>query len=362
MNQHVQDVVGGSEIQSDLIARQLHELKHTVLYGVANGRHSTYHVPYQTAVLDSPFANSYWRLAKAFQPDVVYWRFNKWHLLSATMIAAVLRIKFVFAMCAYSDTQRWVWTGRTILPRESGNGALFGRILRTLSHLQWPLRSRINFTGYRWVDGIVTNNAQFLNIVPVMPQIAIHNSAPTDCEQFTWARPYVVWISSIKPKKNPEAYIALATALNGLDVDFLMVGAIQDTHYDFIRDASQMPENVHYLGQRSPQSVNGILRGALFLIHTCDPEGFSGNFIQAWMQGKPTVSLYHDPESVIETNDIGYLSRTQPQFEQDVIRLIEDDTLREDMGRRALQFARQNFDPATNVKKLDQFLHEIVAK
>lgn len=363
INQHPQDVIGGSEIQCDLIATYLHRFGHEVLYGAINSRRHNYEVDYKLVPLGNPFVVSYSKLVRDFHPDIIYWRFNKIHLFAAALISKFYRAKFVFAVSAFSDTERWIWTGREVLPRRSmspRNGWILKKIMNAAFLLKWPIISAWNYNGFYFADASVTVNSEFLGKLPIRFQTAVHNSTQTECEHFRWDKPYVVWVANIKAKKNPDKFIELAEHYVEGGVDFLMIGSIQDGRYAYIQGADQLPRNFHYLGPKSPEQVNGILKSSLFLVHTCDPECFSGNFIQAWSQGKPTISLYFDPESIIKNNQLGYVSGSLDQMVKDVKNLIEDSQLRMEIGERAKNFAKQNFDPESNIRKLERFLFEVL--
>jgi glycosyltransferase involved in cell wall biosynthesis len=139
-----------------------------------------------------------------------------------------------------------------------------------------------------------------------------------------------------------------------------MVGSIQDKTYDYLAKVGEELSNFYYLGPKSPPEVNGILMNALFLVHTCDPEGFPGNMIQAWLLGKPTISLYFDPEGIIEREKIGYLARTFLRFEEQTRYLIENESARIEMGGRAQAYAKQHFNSDANVHQLETFLFDII--
>ena len=102
-----------------------------------------------------------------------------------------------------------------------------------------------------------------------------------------------------------------------------------------------------------------MIRQSLFLAHTCAPEGFPNVFIQAWRQAKPVVSLFYDPDRMLENHRLGYCSGTFEQFIRDTGNLIGNSAARKDIGARAEAFARQHFDPASNTRKLEAFLQEI---
>ena len=82
-------------------------------------------------------------------------------------------------------------------------------------------------------------------------------------------------------------------------------------------------------------------------------------FIQAWMQGKPTISLYYDPDNMIRDNNIGYVSGSFDQLIKDTKGLIENEALRNEMGQRAKTFAEAHFNPEKNARKFEAFFREI---
>jgi len=216
------------------------------------------------------------------------------------------------------------------------------------------------------VDGVVSLREEFLDAVPYRGNGKMKETLIRDfmeaavTREFHWERPYVVWVASIKQAKNPELYIEAARRLQHQPVDFLMAGKIEDRSYQYLEDRRQLPPNLHYLGLRPPEEINPILKGSLFLVHTCSPEGFSNNFIQAWLQEKPTVSLFFDPDGFIEQHRIGYYSRSMDAMCDHIIQLIADQDLRTQMGRRARILAEELFSPEQNVRQVERFFYEVV--
>jgi len=82
--------------------------------------------------------------------------------------------------------------------------------------------------------------------------------------------------------------------------------------------------------------------------------------IQAWSQGKPTVSLFHDPGGTIIGNQVGFVSGTMEIMVEDVEKLITDQVLRNSMGKRAREFAKTRVSPELNVRKLEGLLLSVV--
>jgi len=139
-----------------------------------------------------------------------------------------------------------------------------------------------------------------------------------------------------------------------------MVGEVQNNRYNYIKNPDNLPKNLHYLGSKSVEEVNGMIQESLFLIHTCDPEGFGDVFIQAWNSGKPTVSLYFDPDNLIESNQVGMVSGNMASFRKDVENLATNKDLRIKLGREAERLASEKFDPQSNIKKLENMFISIL--
>jgi glycosyltransferase involved in cell wall biosynthesis len=247
-----------------------------------------------------------------------------------------MRVPFVFAISHIRDT--------TI-----DGGTLWARC-----------RSVFNYLAFYLVDGVTSLNADYIDRLPVRRQRTIHNTVPNDRTAFTWPREYIVWVSGIKPRKNPDAYIELARAVRERGVDCLMVGPIQNPRYQFLETGDEVPPNLHWLGERSPEEVNGIIAGAVCLVHTCEPEGFGNVFIQAWEFGVPTVSVYYDPESLMSDHALGFVSATRSRLAHDVAWLLDNPAEREKMGARARDIAHDIFDTKTNHDRLEGFLRDVV--
>jgi glycosyltransferase involved in cell wall biosynthesis len=317
-------------------------------------RKASYDRDYDCIPIDSPFLVHLNRVLKSTRPDVVYWRYDKHHLLPAVLLVHHYHAAFVFAISHLSNTKRWIASGTKVFKFNFNRKQ---NIIKTsLRAIRRPLISALNYNGFYFIDVVVCLNDDLVNKLPVKRQVKIYNSMFSKYIPFEWSKPYIVWVASIKTSKNPEKFIELAARFQEKNMDFLMVGRIANPKYNYILNDSTGPSNFHYLGEKKPGEVNGILKSSLFLVHTCNPEGFPNNFVQAWLQGKPTISLYYDPEGVITNNQIGFLSGRMEKMVEDVDRLITDETLRNAMGKRAQEFAAKRFSPETNARKLESLL------
>ena len=352
INQHPKDIVGGSEVQCDLLASHLTRLGHEVVYFAVNGTRQNYEVPYKVEPGTLTWKDLR-RIVPLYCPDLVYWRFNKRRFLPSVVMLKLMNVKIVFSISHINDVVKWSHKVRF-------EALIFKDKLRKhYFSFRQAFSSRINHFGYYFVDGVIAQLEQQTGKLPVRKERVIPNSVDATVVPFHWDNPFVVWVANIKPAKNPELFIKLAKHFQRLNIDFLMVGNIQSSKYHTLLKDSELPSNFHYLGAKHNYEINGILRSSFFLVHTCQPEGFPNVFIQAWMQGRPTVSLYYDPDRMIQKNHLGRLSGSFEQFVHDTEELIENVPLREKMGNLAKIYAEAHFSPEENVRDIESFFKEI---
>jgi glycosyltransferase involved in cell wall biosynthesis len=360
VNHHPAFHLGGSEMQCDLIARQLREQGHDVRYVALRAPGAPPDVPYLVSPWD-PGTSRLGDLLATEPTDVVYWRSGRQFLLRSVLDARLSGVPFIYAISGPSAVDPW-W-----FRKAQGGLDPVAAVKSWLVRARGGVRARINWEGYRLVDGFVSNTQYLLDRLPTSSGFSrarqcIYNLAAPDATgsaEFAWPRRYVAWVANLSHIKNPEAYLDLARSARGLDVDFLVVGAVKEPAYGYFEDAQRLPENVKYLGPRSPAEVNGLLAGAEMLVHTCYPEGFSGNLIQAWAQGCPTVVLHHDPDGVIERWGAGHHAGSPGRLREACVRLLENPADRDRAASGALRLAREAFDPARNVGKLVDFARSL---
>ncbi|TGD73116.1 glycosyltransferase [Mangrovimicrobium sediminis] len=343
---HLQQGIGGIEIQCDLIARHFARFGHSVTYLATAAIDQAQTTEYQLQYCDLRDATALRDCLREQQPDIIYFRHNKNKLHRVARIAHDAGIPLVYAVSSLQDVTPWAY--------HHSDAALTPRRIASIA---WQrVKSRWNWRGLRLVSGAVSLNPDYTQRLPVANRVTIRDAMASDCEPFDWPRPCVLWVAQLKDYKQPEAYVELARRCTDLDLDFLMIGGIARERYRWIARGEGTPPNLHYLGERSPALVNGALRASLALVHTCLPEGFGNNFIQAWLQGRPTLSLQFDPAGIIEGEGLGRVPGDLDGLERALRELLAQPEDRAAMGERALAYAREHFDPVTNTRRLEAFL------
>jgi len=344
VNRHRADVVGGSEIQCDQIARELARRGHAPTYAVMEPRRARYELPYPCLPVPPGRAGLRAVLAEA-HPELVYWRFNRRGLGAAVGAAHRAGAAFLYALSHDDDT----------------------RILPALADLRGPVRAwralvaGANACARVRVDGFVAQHSgQARGLPPALTRV-IPNSAFAEASAFAWPRPYVAWVANVKPRKRPERFLALAEALAGEPFDCLAVGALQDRRYAWLADRARVPASFHYLGARPPEEVNALIAGARSVVLTCEPEGFPNVLLQAWQLGIPTVSLAYDPDGLIASHRLGAVAAAVPELAAAVRTLAADESARAAIAARARRLVEERFSLAANVSALEAFAAERLA-
>jgi glycosyltransferase involved in cell wall biosynthesis len=337
VNRHRDDKIGGSELQCNFIAEKLIELGHHVSYVVPGGNG-----PYQRNYLVIPCSNEGEAIAEAVVstvPDIVYWRYNKIHFYEAAKRIKKSGIPIIFATSSVGDVRPG------FIKQDVG----LRKKIKLVTKSYW------NHRGFRYVDAVVVNNKDHLDLLPVDYQEFIPNGMMDDYTPFEWSRPYSIWVSSLKHIKRPEKVVDLAHELP--EMDFIMAGEIQEKKYDWFRDKERLPDNLFYMGVKTPEEINGMLKGAILHLHTCYPEGFPNVFIQAWMQGTPSVSLGFDPSNYLLNYNMGYNAKDDwESFLNSVISFIKNNKKRDEYGSNARQFAKSTFVIEKSVTKLEEVI------
>ena len=351
INKHYAHAVGGSELQCDFLAQGLHQRGNSVVY-VAPSRAPSAVTGYSYEVV--PVQDSAASLTEAVllaRPDVVYWRYNKHHFRAVSTALAAAGIPMVFAVAHINDLLPWA-----VKPINAGWRGWVRQLRRRL-------QVRREHTGFRHVRALTTNNRDLLPLSAVADAHYVPNGMSAGAESFEWPRPYVAWVANIKPAKRPELFVEAARALADHGIDALMVGHIQSGGYGWLTDPERVPLNFHYLGPRTPTEVNGLLAGSRLHVHTCQPEGFPNVFIQAWMQGRPSVSLEFDPCGYIVEQGLGAVADGEVDaFIRQVVDWATQPEQADAVGERARAFARDTFSVDTMVERVEEILARLAGQ
>lgn len=175
----------------------------------------------------------------------------------------------------------------------------------------------------------------------------------------------ILWVGNPSLNKRQEIFFELAKCLRHRTFAI----AMNNSHHQRFKEAKNKAvklDNVFFLGALPPVEMESWFKKAKVLINTSIREGLPNSFLQAWMNGVPVVSVLVDPDNVIYSNGLGYISQSDPKFSiknsdfkgiasyvaRPVEELLTDKKRRIEIGKRAIDYVKKNHAPEVAVAKL----------
>jgi glycosyltransferase involved in cell wall biosynthesis len=129
--------------------------------------------------------------------------------------------------------------------------------------------------------------------------------------------------------------------------------------YNDVTVAAQKLLNLRFHGFIPYHRIDDYFKRAAIFVNTSSIEGFPNTFLQAWAQYSPVVSLNVDPDDIIRKEKLGFCSGTFKRLITDLITLLENETLRKNMGERAREYVEKEHDIKEVVKKYIKIFNKL---
>jgi glycosyltransferase involved in cell wall biosynthesis len=153
----------------------------------------------------------------------------------------------------------------------------------------------------------------------------------------------VVWVGSLRVIKRPALFLELARLLP--DKQFVLIGGgipSSPSHGREITDAATRIPNLTVTGHIDRNELEMYLAKASLLVNTSSFEGFPNAFLEAWTRHTPILSFV-DVDGLIENERVGVVCRGLDDMVAQVVRLLDDDAARREMGARARRLIETRF-------------------
>ena len=165
----------------------------------------------------------------------------------------------------------------------------------------------------------------------------------------------VLWLSNLRALKRPELVLELARQLP--DVRFTlaggaMPGASAQSYYEDVRAAAARLPNVSMPGPVRYSDTGAWFDRARIFLNTSSVEGFPNTFLQAWIRGVPVVSFF-DPDGLTRRLHLGHIASTLDDMRESIRGLLDVHVYRENIGRRAREFAAREFTSAAAARYIE---------
>ena len=352
---HFTHFMGGSEYQAKLLIDKLSQLgMFQITYLCRNWDNKYIPKGYKingiAAESRFKFLNLYIDLFKSYQelkkinPDIVYQNVGSAFTGAISYYAKKNKAKFVWHAASDDDLK----------PQWSSN--VKRSIMKSIDRvmLNYGIKNATKIaTQTHFQDSLLKKrfNRESDVIVPVGHPLPTNATIKNDIIT-------VVWVANIKPLKQPEIFVDLATEVGKkCNAKFIMIGRPGwGKSFNSLMSKIKNTKNLEYLGELSQEEVNQYLDKSHILVNTSLYEGFSNTFVQAWMRGMPVVSLSVDPDRILQKNNIGILSGNFKRLCKDVSFLIYNKDHRIEMGEKAKKYSFLNHSVDQMVEKVLELL------
>jgi glycosyltransferase involved in cell wall biosynthesis len=116
-----------------------------------------------------------------------------------------------------------------------------------------------------------------------------------------------LWVGRTDWYKHPEAYVELARRLP--EARFRMVPMPMndegERRIEALRRSAREVPNLQLLEARPRAELAALIESAVAMVNTSDYEGMPNVFLEGWTRGVPALALAHDPDGVIEREQLG---------------------------------------------------------
>lgn len=285
---------------------------------------------------------SVFALLKRVKPDVVYARVSSPLVGFAAHYCQIFGTPLVYHIAHIED----------VLPGGSSPARSFVRAMER-PVFEWGLRRADAVIAQADYQADLLEKHFGRTAAAVVPNF---HPAPIPVAKAKWPK-LVTWVANVKRSKGAEMFVELARRCESIpDVEFVMVGALQDDHCDQVVADARRLGNMRYLGARSVDQVNALLEQSHVFVNTSNAvsEGFPNTFIQAWLRRVPVVSLNVDPDSIISEMHFGLVAGgSMDRLQSAVMRLLENESERQSMGERARAFASERYSLGNSQKVIE---------
>lgn len=351
------NTVGGTEVQTFLMARGLAESGYRTSYATPDIAESHTHrgvnlvpIPGSADSGQCRFAD-FERALDSASPDLVI-QVGRNQLTEHTARYCASRgVPFVFRVSSEISCRRFREIPRIFGEYPLGKAANPARMARALA-LDWR-----TFRAMKRAAVIIAQTkVQQAMLQRAFDQEVVHfenlHEVPAEEAIVKDETPMVLWLASMKSTKRPGLFLEMCKRLSGSGCRVVMAGRMNEERFREDIERLAASGELEYIENVSFEESNALLARARVFVLTSKYEGMPNTLIQAWLRRTPTVSLGVDPDGMIRSNGLGAHAGTLDEAVAAIEALLRDPATCDRAGDRARQFAIERFGMEAQVERL----------
>lgn len=292
----------------------------------------------------------YWSL-KAQKADVYYCRIRDFRHILAFWAARKVKAKFILGLASDIDAMHFVmrlkynqfvnFAGLWSVSNEILIGIVYPWLLRKADLVLVQHEGQKQILLQKHITSIVFPNLIDLTQIPVISNL-IHND-------------FIYVGNLVKTKGFAEFFELVKKApLHSYKVVGQPGGKTGYKYYEELKSC----ENVSLFGRLSHSDTLDQIANSKTLISTSPLEGFPNIFIEAWACGIPVLSLYVDPNAVIEKEELGEVAHGNLDK---LIQAMENSKYTDEFANRAKAYVEHNHVLNSNkIREISCLFNELI--
>ena len=175
----------------------------------------------------------------------------------------------------------------------------------------------------------------------------------------------LLYVGTIEPRKGLSYLINAIKLIKGEIEDYklIIVGKVKDIDYynKILKEIEDNNLNVYFSGFISDEELKKLYSESDIFVFPSLQEGFGMSLNEAMSYGLPVVCFNNSamPYSVNETNGILVENKNSEKFSDAILKIMKDNTLRDNLSKGALQHAKNLFTKDNFEKKVKHIFSSI---
>lgn len=352
---HISQRGGGAEVQAWLYAKELAKRNYDVYYVAKSQlkKFPTFNIIDNVKIfwiketLHFEWLNSfkYYKTLNKIKPDIIVQRMTSFITGLLGLYTSRNKNKFIWICTGDPIPQKWYFIKRQKLLTENSKKFfiiklifLLNAFITDLARNYGMMKISVAFTQnekqhYELKKSYRINSEKILPCTE-LPENYIENQSKLN-------EKIILWVSNLSLNKQPESFIELAKLFDGMDYKFVMIGNRNDKLFTENLFA-KAPENFIWLGKLSYKDTLHWFDKASVFVNTSGYEGFPNTFAQAWIRGIPVITLGIDPDSLIKTYTLGFVTHSLDEMKEKILELITNNALYTELNSRIKKYAIEN--------------------
>jgi glycosyltransferase involved in cell wall biosynthesis len=162
-----------------------------------------------------------------------------------------------------------------------------------------------------------------------------------NCENIKADKPLVIWVATLRDWKNPQLFLDIAKKVE--NIQFYLIGGPSENAciYNSIKEESEKIPNLEFLGFIPYNDIEKYFSKAWLFVNTSEKEGFPNTFLQSWAYCTPVISYKVNPDNIIETEGIGFISENVDEIAREIIFLTNNYEVIKKMGQKGRDYVHR---------------------